>query len=264
MPSIALSTGKIHYLEQGQGVPLALLHANPGESLDFAAVLPALSQHYRALALDWPGYGQSEMPQRPERADVLRYCHTLREWLSALSLPAAIFIGNSIGGNAAARLASEMPESVLGLVLVAPGGFTPHSFLTRTFCRWQGSRFAFSPYRFAKLYLKQRTATIAARLERAATIQATVGCLTLNRAMWRSFGSPANDLRPLVERIHAPTMLLFGARDPVIPANKDGTVAARCIPSARVVVLPCGHASFAEVPELFFSGSAAVFTPMPK
>ena len=251
MPSIKLPTGSVHYTEHGRGVPLVLLHANPGDSKDFEAVVPALSKTYRVLALDWPGYGQSALPQQPEWVGVLFFYQVLREFLAALALPPACFIGNSLGGNAAARLAAESPELVRGLVLVAPGGFTTPGLVSRNFCKLQGSRFSLSPRRFASLYLKHRTATTRAMLERASTTQAEAPRITLNRAVWRGFATPDNDLRTVASKIKAPTLLLFGKHDPVIPAGKDGRVAARCIPSAQFKALPCGHASFAEVPELF-------------
>ena len=253
MPSVSLSTGSVHYFEHGQGVPLVLLHANPGDSQDFEAVIPALSKNYRVLALDWPGYGQSALPQQPESVGVLFFYQCLREFLAAVALPPAFFIGNSLGGNAAARLASESPALVRGLVLVAPGGFTIPNFISRSFCKLQGSRFSLSPYRFASLYLKLRTATTQAMLERASTTQAAAPQMTLNRAIWRNFATSDNDLRSVAQGIKAPMLLLFGKHDPVIPANKDGKVAAAIIPRAKLVALSCGHASFAEVPELFLA-----------
>jgi pimeloyl-ACP methyl ester carboxylesterase len=138
-------------------------------------------------------------------------------------------------------------------VLVAPGGFTTPNFVSRNFCKLQGSRFSLSPHCFASLYLKHRTATTRAMLERASTTQAAAPQITLNRAVWRGFSAPDNDLRTIAPNIKAPTLLLFGKSDPVIPASKDGKVAAKCIPSAQFVALPCGHASFAEVPELFLA-----------
>lgn len=257
MPTVHLPTGTVHYLEHGNGVPLVLLHANPGDSRDFEAVIPALARQYRVIALDWPGYGQSDLPRRPESVSVMFYYKVLREFLAALSLPAAYFVGNSVGGNLAARLASESGERVRGLVLVAPGGFTPHNFLTRAFCRLQGSRFSLPPRRFAGLYLRQRTSTTEAMLERAATQQSTPERVALSRALWRSFGRPENDLRQVAQRIRVPTLLMFGEQDPTISPRRDGKVAAQCIPEARTISLPCGHAPFAEVPELFLAQTQA-------
>ena len=228
-----------------------LLHANPGDSLDFEAVMPALAQHYRVLALDWPGYGRSAAPDRPETAGADFFYRVLREFLKALALPPALFIGNSLGGNAAARLAIASPESVRGMVLVSPGGFTPHNAVTRAFCRLQASRLAIPPRFLARYYLKARTPTVTAMLERAATSQASPPCLAINRAVWRSFVEPEHDLRPSAESITAPTLLVFGKYDPLIPAARDGAVAARLIRGSRRVSMPSGHAPFAEIPQAF-------------
>jgi pimeloyl-ACP methyl ester carboxylesterase len=253
MPSIELQECTLFYTEQGQGVPLLLLHANPGDSRDYAAIIPTLSQHYRVLALDWPGYGQSSLQRQVESINVLFFYDVLRQFIAALSLAPAILVGNSLGGNAAARLAIEHPERVLGLVLVSPGGFTSVDIFTHFFCKFQGSRFSVTPHLFAQLYLRVRTPSAKAMLERAATTQSAPLQLALNRAVWRSFATSDNDLRSTAHRIKAPTLLLFGKYDPVLPAKKDGKNAAAIIPGAKLVIPPCGHAPFAELPKVFLA-----------
>ena len=79
---IDLPTGRVHYLMQGRsGSLVVLLHANPGDSLDYAAVMPALAAHHRVIALDWPGYGRSAVPQAPGTWSALRFYMVLREFL---------------------------------------------------------------------------------------------------------------------------------------------------------------------------------------
>ncbi|MDX5299570.1 MAG: alpha/beta fold hydrolase [Gammaproteobacteria bacterium] len=250
MPHLTLSGGNVHYRVAGTGQPLVLLHANPGDSRDFDAISETLAQRFQVYALDWPGYGQSTLtPDQP--VDVGLYARCLREFLEALAMPPAILLGNSVGGYAAARVALDVPERVRALVLVAPGGFTPHNRMTRMFCRLQASRMALSPYSFARLYLRTRSATVEAMLERARHEHAQPAARALNRALWRSFGQPDSDLRAQAERIRVPTCLMFGARDPAIPAHRDGRVARACLPQAEYHVLPSGHAPFAEIPALF-------------
>lgn len=251
MPILDLPSSSVHFTESGKGKPLLLLHANPGDSLDFEAVIPELAKQYRVLALDWPGYGGSAQPSSDRVVCVLYFYQVLMEFLDALKLPPALFIGNSLGGNVAARLAILAPERVLGLVLVSSGGFTAHNLATRAFCALQGSRFAFSPRFFAGLYLRRRNPVVMAMLKRAATSQATATRRALNRAVWRSFLDPMNDLRESAGRIKAPTLLIFGRYDPVISAKHDGRIASKSIPEARLVVMPSGHAPFAEIPEAF-------------
>lgn len=250
---LALPSGRVHYREGGSGPPLILLHANPGDNRDFDAIWPALTARFHVLALDWPGYGQSDMPAAPGSRAASFFGDVLRAFIEALALPPAYLLGNSLGGNAAASLAVRAPHLVAGLVLVSPGGFTAHNVVTRGFCRLQGSRFALPPKWWAAMYLRRRTPLTRAMLARAAQEQATVERLALNRAVWRSFAQPAHDLRPLAGGIQVPVLLVFGRFDPAIPAAKDGRQARACLPHARFVALPCGHAPFAEMPEQFLA-----------
>lgn len=249
---VDLPTGRLHFRESGEGTVVMLLHANPGDSRDFDAVVPALSQRHRVLAVDWPGYGLSAMPQRLSEVDALYFHHVLKHLIDTLNLPPLCLIGNSLGGNAAARLAITDPHRVAGLVLVSPGGFTAHNMLTRGFCRWQGSRLAMSPALWASSYLKCRTDVTRAMIDRAKHEQSTASHLTLNRTLWRSFAGDSQDLRDLAGCILSPSLLIFGRRDPAVPARSDGRVAAACMPShAQTRIFDCGHAAFAEIPQMF-------------
>jgi len=252
MPDLDLFCGRIHYTDIGEGQPLVLLHANPGDSEDFCSVIPALAKSYRVVALDWPGYGKSEMPSLAQ-VNLDFHLNVLQEFLARLQLDSVMLIGNSIGGHAAARLAITSPHRVRALVLVSPGGFTPSSLIANAFCHLQSSRFALSPYRFARLYLKIRTTASAAMLERAAGIQATDERLALSRKIWSLIAQPDYSLIRAAQKIQAPTLLIFGARDPVISATRDGEQAASAIAHSTFVVMPCGHAPFAELPEQFLA-----------
>lgn len=255
MKTISLTHGNIAYLEQGQGRPLVLLHANPGDHQDFAAIMPVLAENFRVIAPDWPGYGQSPAPQPPQAASAFLYAAILQEFMVTLDLSGVILLGNSVGGFAAVRAALDMPERVAGLVLVSPGGFTPHTAVTRLFCWLQGSEWVIrrSVVWFAKQYLRRRTTVTAAMLQRAAAEQQTATAVAVNAAIWRSFTEPAHDLREAARHIQAPTLVVSGRHDPVIPAHKDGKIAAAAIPQARQIVLGTGHAPFAEDPEAFLT-----------
>jgi pimeloyl-ACP methyl ester carboxylesterase len=253
MPYLDLPIASLHYTEHGAGNALVLLHANPGDSRDFDAVIYELAKHFRVIAIDWPGYGQSDPLSQPEAASVPLLYQLFCQFVQALQLDKMILLGNSVGGNICARYAAEHPAHVQGLVLVSPGGFTPHNIFTRAFCRLQASAFSIPPSCFARLYLKQHTSVTQAVLERAKNEQSLPHAKSFNRALWRSFGKSESDVRDLASTISAPTLLLFGQYDPAVPARSDGKTAASCIPHAEMRVLPCGHASFAELPEVFLS-----------
>jgi pimeloyl-ACP methyl ester carboxylesterase len=251
MPQIQLPSARISYAFEGSGPLLVLLHANPGDSRDFDGILPALAEQYRVLLVDWPGYGESAPLPDPDSASVMLFYRIWCELAAALALEPALFIGNSVGGYVAARYAIDAPAQVRGLVLVAPGGFTPHNLLTRSFCRVQGSLLAAPPMVLARLYLRRSTDITREMHLRARFEQSTPAARAVNRAIWRSFVAPEHDLRPLAADIMQPTLLMFGKYDPLIPAGKDGKLAASLISQASLVVTRTGHAPFAEAPADF-------------
>ena len=251
MPLITLPTATIHYAFEGEGPLLVLLHANPGDSRDFAGIVPELARRYRVLLVDWPGYGESPPLADPDSASVMLFYQLWRELAAALGLGPALMLGNSVGGYVAARYAIDEPAQVRALVLVAPGGFTPQNALTRAFCRWQGSRLGLPPVAMAKLYLRKDTEVTQEMHLRARYEQSTPAARALNRAIWRSFAAPEHDLRPVAADIMQPTLLVFGLYDPLIPALRDGRLAKSLIAEASYAVTRTGHAPFAEAPEGF-------------
>ena len=130
MPILGLSNGTVHFSDLGAGPALILLNANPGDHRDFNAVMPTLAQNHRVIALDWPGYGLSPAPKNPDSVDVFYYYQTFIEFVAALGLKTMSILGNSVGGNIAARFTANFPDQVSKLVLIATGGFTRHDFIT--------------------------------------------------------------------------------------------------------------------------------------
>lgn len=116
---------RLHYLEQGQGNPILLLHGNGASAEDFAisGILDRLSIDHRVIAIDRPGFGHSERPSgrdwSPERqADLMvNACQ-------ALGLDRPVVVGHSWGTLVALRMALDHPDAVGGLALLS-GYFTP-------------------------------------------------------------------------------------------------------------------------------------------
>jgi pimeloyl-ACP methyl ester carboxylesterase len=75
--------------------------------------------------------------------------------------------------------------------------------------------------------------------------------VALEAAIWRSFTAPTYGLRARAAEITAPTLLLWGTRDPIL--GLDGRSARRSMPRATWRPLPTGHAPFAEDPEAFLA-----------
>ena len=253
MFTVETRTGLVAYEEQGTGIPLVLLHANPGDHHHFDDIVPTLARSYRTIALDWPGYGQSSPPYPPRSASAMLLADVLEDVVTSLKLESAIFLGNSVGGYAAARLAIRHPEHVRALLLVDSGGFTSNTFSTQLFCRFKGTEFITRRFatRFAQFYLKGRTPLVAQIIARIDEGRALPSRVAVDAAVWRSFLHPDHDLRPIASQIAAPTLLIYGRYDPVIRFDRDGRNAQACLPDAQLLVLETGHEPFAEDPETF-------------
>ena len=253
MPTITVRTGELNYLDVGNGQPLVLLHANPGEHSDYDSIIKELSEHFRVLAVDWPGYGASDAPTPPSSASAMLFAEVLEDFVKGLDLQAVIFMGNSVGGYAATCLALNQPQRVAGLVLVSPGGFTPNNWFTHIFSLVKGQEWVtrLIAGAFASFYLKQRNEYVQQILTRTAANRRVPARVAIDAAVWRSFTCPEHDLRDKARTLTCPTLLLFGRYDPVIRAAKDGQAAAKAITHARLVVLATGHMPFAEDSALF-------------
>ena len=240
---------------EGAGTPLFLLSANPGEGRDFDAVAPALARQFLVIRPDWPGFGGSPAPVPPDTAGAGYFLHCLNALMDEMGVASAHLVGNSVGGNVAAHYALQQPRRVQSLVLVSPGGFTRHNPVTRAFTRLQGQLWfkRMLGDSFTRLYLRRRNDYTRAMIARAGAEQGRGLALQVNAAVWRSFLLPQHDLRTAAGSLRVPTLVVSGRKDPVIPAHRDGALAARVIPGARHRVLDCGHTPFAELPEEFLA-----------
>jgi 2-hydroxymuconate-semialdehyde hydrolase len=108
---------RIAYIDEGEGVPLLLIHGIPSNGLMWRDVIPELSKHFRVIAPDLLNYGQSEMP---ESADVsINAQHRILFGLmDSLGVRQAHVVAHDIGGGVAQLMAVEKPERVDQLVLI--------------------------------------------------------------------------------------------------------------------------------------------------
>jgi len=250
MPSLETPVGTIAYDERGEGETIVLLPSGAHSRSDYNELRALLAGRFRTVALDWPGHGESPAGSGPTSAMA---CADAAEALVAAVAPqGAVVVGNSVGGFAAGRLAIRRPELVRGLVLVDSGGFAPRTPVVHAFCRLMAQPwFLRGIYpTFARRYMRPRTAADRRALAAAvATTRGEPGLGAVNQ-LWRSFASPEHDLRDRAGTIAAPTLVVWGRRDPVIPVRIGRRIAAS-IPGARLAVLETGHVPYTTDPDAF-------------
>lgn len=117
----------IHYNEAGEGHPLVLVHGGgPGASgwSNYNPNIPYLAQHFRVIAVDLPGWGQSQPVAYEDRDN----SGALAELLETLGIARAAVVGNSMGGASVIRLAYERPDLVSHLITMGSPSGTPGMF----------------------------------------------------------------------------------------------------------------------------------------
>lgn len=116
-----------HYIEQGQGYPLILLHGN-GESCDyFEHQIPFFSTTYRVIAIDTRGHGKSPRGEKP--FTIGQFAEDLHDFMDEKGVEKAILLGFSDGGNIALTFALKYPERVNKMIVdganLFPSGVKP-------------------------------------------------------------------------------------------------------------------------------------------
>jgi pimeloyl-ACP methyl ester carboxylesterase len=115
---ISVGSGRVHLASSGAGRPVLLLHQTPRSWDEFREVLPLLGRHYRAIAMDTMGFGDSD-PLPPETASIESLAAAAQEVLVALGHRSAVIVGHHTGAAIAAEMAAAYPETVAALVLSA-------------------------------------------------------------------------------------------------------------------------------------------------
>jgi len=218
--------------------PVVLLH---GWGCSIQTMLPIyryLAPNYAVYALDFPGCGGSDQPPVPW--GVGEYVQLVLDWLDALQIKRATFIGHSHGGRVSLLLAARHPERVKRLILVDSAGIrSPRNF-----------RY----YRRVYFY-KVAKRVIALPGIRRYQPALRKGLMRLLGAedygnvppgvMQATFVKLVNeDLRPLLKSIKAPSLLIWGENDQDTPVS-DGKIMEQEIPDAGLVVFKgAGHFSY--------------------
>jgi pimeloyl-ACP methyl ester carboxylesterase len=117
---IDVDGARIHYLDEGTGPTLLLVHGLAGQMLNFThSLLGKLTPHFRVIVIDRPGSGYSTRPKGAS-ATISGQARTISRFCQELKLGRPVIVGHSLGGAIALALALNHPEQVAGLALLAP------------------------------------------------------------------------------------------------------------------------------------------------
>lgn len=245
-------------LGRGEGPPVVFVHGLGGSWQNWLENLPRVARERRAIALDLPGFGASQMPAG--EVAITSYARAVDGLCELLGLGAVAVVGNSMGGFVAADLAIAAPERVERLVLVDAAGIAVTEIYrapAMTFMRLLGAA-ATRWGTAARLPARPgaRHLAFALVIRHPTRLRAD---LLYEQAM--GAGSPgyaqalsalaSYDFRDRLPEIACPTLIVQGADDMLVPVA-DAHEFARLIADARTMILPdTGHVPMLERPQAF-------------
>ena len=115
---VPISTGRVHVAACGAGQAILLLHQTPRSWDEYRDVLPLLGKHYRAIAMDTAGFGDSD-PLPDGQDSIEAWAAAAHEVLTTLGCSSAVIAGHHTGAAIAVEMAASRPDRVEALILSA-------------------------------------------------------------------------------------------------------------------------------------------------
>lgn len=243
------------FIRAGKGPALLLIHGIGDSADSWRDVIGELAQDHTVIAPDLLGHGDSDKP----RADysIAAYANAMRDLLTVLGIDRVTVLGHSLGGGVAMQFAYQFPERCERLCLISTGGVAhevnvvlrlasaPNADLVLPLIGTPASRLlgkaAFGMLKMMRTNLGRDAAHLMRvfdALPDAAARRAFVR--TLRAAVdWRGQAITMLDRCYLTRGM--PTLLVWGARDPIIPVS-HAHKAHGAMPGSKLVVFPeAGH-----------------------
>lgn len=249
---------KLSILSAGTGDPVVCIHGLGGTKASFLPTVAALADRYRVVALDLPGFGESDKPIAAAY-DAPYFAKSVMGLLDNLGVERAHVVGNSMGGRVAIELGLLEPDRVGRLVLLSPALAwlrdrrwrwlltlpLPRLGLIQPTPRWVAEPIvrrlvpggndgwtAAGVDEFLRSYLTPRGRIAFYEAARNIYLDEPHG----ERGFWTR-----------LERLSPETMFVWGRRDALVPIAFSKHV-ERALPAARHVELDCGHVPQLERP----------------
>jgi len=286
---IADVDGPVHYIDYGgDGRPMLMVHGLGGNALNWMAVAPELANQYHAIAIDLAGFGQTPLYHRS--ATVGANAGLVHRFIETVIGQPVALMGNSMGGHISILESAEHPEWVTECILVDPAVpvTRPHPVMIGVAAAISipGLAEVLFERRLkaldAETLVRQTLALVTADASRVdpkiveAHVQLTRERGHLGPQNSRAFiqASRSIGLRMAqprfwrrVQQVTAPTLVIHGSRDIVIPLAAARELVRRRPDWTLRVLEGLGHVPMIEAPEAFLAAvsewQASRITPEP-
>lgn len=261
---LAYDEQQLHAVEKGhpnRQVAL-LIHGWSSSWYAMSPLLGLLSQRFRAIAVDLPGYGVS--PPLHERASIPAYADVLANFVERVTDGPVVLVGHSMGGMTSLTMALRYPALVERMVLIGPtisGRLSTHINLLvspiNILERFGLGSLIVSTVERAMVGITDRLMRPASFAERSVVTEQDYARLRADarrpgQGKVRAecfFAMRENDLRGKLGQIDTPSLVVWGAEDNTVPLRDAGVVADEW-PTADLRIIPkAGHWPHFETPE---------------
>ncbi|WP_353092704.1 alpha/beta hydrolase [Tissierella praeacuta] len=227
----------LNYIVEGEGKDVLVLH---GWGANIDTVLPIvniLKEKFRVHALDLPGFGKSQEPNEP--IDSFKYAEIVKKYMDNMKLKNVILIGHSFGGKLSIILGNRYPEMIEKIVLVNSAGLIPKRGI-KYYTKVYSFKFMKFLYKSFFFWLKNEE-----MMERFYKRFGSTDYKDSSGVMRKILVIVVNEnLLPLLSKIEAPTLLIWGDKDTATPLYMGKIMEKEIRDSGLVVLENTGHFSY--------------------
>ena len=245
---------EISYLEGGSGEPLVLVHGIGADKDNFTRVARWLTPHYRVIAIDLPGFGESA---KPEQADygIPAQVERLDEIMRALNINRAHFGGSSMGGWIIGSYAAKYPDKVGSLWLLGAAGAKggAPTEVGKAYERGEYLLFSQKPEDFGKVidFVMVQRPFLPGSVRRVLGERAAAN-YTLHTRIFRNLMEHWDEysVNDKVRGLQVPALIVYGDGDRAIdPGN--GLIWKELLPNSQLEIMKgIGHLPMMEAPQV--------------
>jgi pimeloyl-ACP methyl ester carboxylesterase len=247
---------KIEYLEGGKGEILILLHGFGADKDNWTRLAKYLTPHYRIIAPDLPGFGESSAPNDIEYT-IDAQVDRIKAFITSMQIKTFHIGGSSMGGSIAGAYASKYPEDIKSLLLISPGGVVSAELSEMHKSIKEGGQnplivksyddydrmldLAFTKKPFIPGVIKRKLSQVA------------IAQQPRNDRIWEDLARDweAQPLEQLLHGLTIPSLIVWGTDDKVLHVS-GAKILAGVMPNAHIAIMDgLGHVPMIENPKEF-------------
>ena len=239
---------QVYYETTGNGKDILFLHGWGSSTVAFSRMIRNLSSRYRCTALDFPGCGETDLPQAPYTIE--KYCAFVLEFIQKAGLANPILIGHSNGGRVILNLCMQGALSPQKIVLFGAAGLrSPRTFRQK----WRGRSFKAIKRVLTLPVIKNYSEDLlAAARQHYGSADYNAAVPVMRQTLVNLLGSDlligTNDVDNL-KKIKASTLLIFGENDTATPVAHGKIMEEKIADSGLCVIQGGTHWCFVEFPD---------------